>query len=354
MVKQRSKKYNYEYDEDYDEVEDERAIIKKAYNNSMLERCNRNAKADKPSNTKLQSDNDDEDYDDDVVYQQTRKPSQYWDLQEKSRGIKNMPHHTLPSMRLEPHYIDYRSDNWKKFEQGVINYMILKNAFPSIEESNTQTRLLVRNILQDDYNPRRGVHIESPTFQFQKRLGYHRTQLHNAVRYWLLSYEFPGINFLQNVKTHKDKFIHMIEDNRFAYQDYNLEGEFLYSKCIAHCIQKVLFSSRSRSRLTPRPSVIPRQCIALMMLMMYYRMKVYIGTEKVPESEKRVIEVETENQDFATGKCWDKIDLGSCVNWKPVVAYITQHVVTNGHGSFSGQGSATVRSLFGSVIRKKR
>ncbi|KAI8140199.1 hypothetical protein BJV82DRAFT_624238 [Fennellomyces sp. T-0311] len=255
-----------------------------------------------------------------------------------------------PSDEYEPYDFDSKSPLWPQFVNGVFRDMVFTNAFPSVEDAGVLCHSLMQTIYGDSFDERRSV---APRLvnDYISVMGEHRTQLHNSVRYWLLGFGFAGHDAPVDIATRRTALInYLLVDMRFARLRYGTATTFLYSEAISDCIRSVLLTSRRTSRLSPLPETIPRQCITLIALMIYYRMIVCVqrninqltpediqlhrtGDEDM-ESDQDGICLDNRDQ-FGFDSSWedsynDFLDsnrtVGALINWESVETSITDDV----------------------------
>ncbi|KAI7846804.1 hypothetical protein BDC45DRAFT_576627 [Circinella umbellata] len=236
------------------------------------------------------------------------------------------------------------------FKQKVAAYCFTENAFPNPEEARVACNRIIREItdLNDDQRDRQtdGALLT----KFNQILGKRRTSLHSGVLRWLEK-EYPNLN--RYLPTHIDKAnriqicSYLLEENRYARNNYDAEGAFLYSDSIIDCICFTLLNPHGgHGRLSCCPHIISRQTICLITLMMKYRIAKGANDPDVEAGTNgSFFGDNTDWEDFYFDMLLPEGNLYKYIEWPRVEAFITEGV----HKRIGGHRNGNTTKAFGNI-----
>ncbi|KAG2214789.1 hypothetical protein INT45_002984, partial [Circinella minor] len=242
------------------------------------------------------------------------------------------------------------------FKQKVAAYCFTENAFPNPEEARVACNRIIREItdLNDDQRNR-----QTDGALLTKILGKRRTSLHSGVLRWLEK-EYPNLN--RYLPTHIDKANHiqvcsyLLEENRYARNNYDAEGAFLYSDSIIDCICFTLLNPHSgHGRLSRCPHIISRQTICLITLMVCAILAVVIMKYQIAKGANDPdVEAGTNGSFFGDNTDWENFyfdmllpegNLYKYIEWPRVEVFITEGV----HKRIGGHRNGNTTKAFGNI-----
>ncbi|KAI8136572.1 hypothetical protein BJV82DRAFT_718784 [Fennellomyces sp. T-0311] len=293
--------------------------------------------------------------------------------------LQQLPQSSAVTPPPPPHYnIEVGSPQWPALVKGAARYVALENAFPNVADASLSCKKQLQLIFGGTFEPDRPI---SPTLDghYFRMISIQRTQLHSAVNNWLAGYTFPGCDFPADVSSRIEIYRYMVEDHRFARKNYKLDGKYLYSRCIIDCIVSVLVCGRGIKKLNPCPRLISKECIALITLMILYRLGKKIGDMEKQEGEKITDDAAggpsnavnedsggtkgkrtVQKDEFKWDSFWDRAyrdmlsstgELGKYISWLPVQKWVHEHIERARLKASNAERS--VAELFAGVIRQE-